>query len=297
MFRSPVTIIHTLYLILVYVSLYLAYVVLFGIRLSSWDYNIAGSCYHANGITASSSTGELPAHPGDDLAYLLFTAVYLLASVSLCLLPVRKSLLERLENAGITASNGPKVFRLVYILISFLVGPRLFYNLVSGGSWWFIWCLSYIFPILYTQVDRFVKWFAGALRLTITASDSQTGPVSLQIARMQTQVTSLLNLMYQWVGETGLLVLVFAIAQYPVHAYMLFQLRHANEAFLSGDPESSWGFGQVVALVLVAATIIDCIRSLSSKWFKSQSSRLKPVLTDSFSLCHTGHRSKRRLQV
>ena len=48
---------------------------------------------------------------------------------------------------------------------------------------------------------------------------------------------------------------------------MLFQLRHANEAFLSGDPEGSWGFGQVVALVLVAATIMDCVRSFSSKSF------------------------------
>ncbi|RSL39799.1 hypothetical protein CEP53_013795 [Fusarium sp. AF-6] len=54
-----------------------------------------------------------------------------------------------------------------------------------------------------------------------------------------------------------------AMGQYPLHLYMAIAIRKGNEKLLEGDSENDWGFGQIVALVLCAATCIECIRGLS----------------------------------
>ncbi|RTE75530.1 hypothetical protein BHE90_010012 [Fusarium euwallaceae] len=54
-----------------------------------------------------------------------------------------------------------------------------------------------------------------------------------------------------------------AMGQYPLHLYMAIAIRKGNERFLEGDSENNWGFGQIVALVLCAATCIECIRGVS----------------------------------
>ncbi|KAI0904480.1 hypothetical protein F4823DRAFT_567678 [Ustulina deusta] len=62
--------------------------------------------------------------------------------------------------------------------------------------------------------------------------------------------------------EPSQMILAVALAQYPVHVYTLFALRKSNEAYLSGDSENQWGFGQVVALVLVASVLLECFRAI-----------------------------------
>lgn len=57
-----------------------------------------------------------------------------------------------------------------------------------------------------------------------------------------------------------------AMGQYPLHLYMAITIRKASERFLEGDSENHWGFGQIVALVLCAATCIECIRGYSGKY-------------------------------
>ncbi|KAF3765302.1 hypothetical protein M406DRAFT_67758 [Cryphonectria parasitica EP155] len=54
-------------------------------------------------------------------------------------------------------------------------------------------------------------------------------------------------------------VLVPLLLQYPLHLYMIFTLRKWNATLLEGDSEDSWGFGQILAVVLLAPTIFQCI--------------------------------------
>ncbi|KAK8048146.1 hypothetical protein PG994_009876 [Apiospora phragmitis] len=49
--------------------------------------------------------------------------------------------------------------------------------------------------------------------------------------------------------------------QYPVQGYMMYALRATNEQYLSGSSENEWGFGQIVALVLVVAMVLECVKA------------------------------------
>jgi hypothetical protein len=66
------------------------------------------------------------------------------------------------------------------------------------------------------------------------------------------------------VNDPGKLLL-FTFAQYFVHIYSVFALRASNQHLLTGDSENSWGFGQVVALVMLGQPIIGVTRGLKSK--------------------------------
>lgn len=57
-----------------------------------------------------------------------------------------------------------------------------------------------------------------------------------------------------------------ALLQYPLHLYMLVALRKSNMKLLSGDQEDSWGFGQIVALVMLGSTVVECLRGLKGTW-------------------------------
>jgi hypothetical protein len=63
-----------------------------------------------------------------------------------------------------------------------------------------------------------------------------------------------------------LIVLVLAMLQYPLHIYMIFTLRASNEHRLNGDSENYWGFGQVVALVLLASSVLQGLRAILGKY-------------------------------
>ena len=58
------------------------------------------------------------------------------------------------------------------------------------------------------------------------------------------------------------LVMAGALYQYPTHLYMTVALRISNESLLEGDSENSWGFGQIISLVLVVDTLIRCGRAV-----------------------------------
>lgn len=57
-----------------------------------------------------------------------------------------------------------------------------------------------------------------------------------------------------------------ALAQYPIHLYMVVAMRSSNEGLVGGDSENAWGFGQVVALVLASATVFECFRGVIGKY-------------------------------
>lgn len=66
--------------------------------------------------------------------------------------------------------------------------------------------------------------------------------------------------------RTKLAVLTRAMLQYPLHIYMIFALRAANEYRLNGDSENYWGFGQIVALVLLASSVLQGFRALLGRF-------------------------------
>lgn len=65
------------------------------------------------------------------------------------------------------------------------------------------------------------------------------------------------------VAEFAPYIVILAMAQYPLHLYMVIALRTANEGRLNGDSENAWGFGQIVALVTAVSTILECIKGIS----------------------------------
>lgn len=60
-----------------------------------------------------------------------------------------------------------------------------------------------------------------------------------------------------------------ALLQYPLHLYMVCGIRAANKKYLQGDPEDSWGFGQVVALILLLPVLKECVRACIGKELRS----------------------------
>lgn len=58
------------------------------------------------------------------------------------------------------------------------------------------------------------------------------------------------------------LLLLLATFQYVIHIYMIFAMRAANEHHLKGDSENSWGFGQVVAMVLLGSSVLQGVRAI-----------------------------------
>ncbi|KAI9154839.1 hypothetical protein HJFPF1_07398 [Paramyrothecium foliicola] len=58
-------------------------------------------------------------------------------------------------------------------------------------------------------------------------------------------------------------IIFIAMLQYPLHLYMVIAMRAVNEPRLTGGSENAWGFGQIVALILTFATILECLRGIS----------------------------------
>ncbi|KAI1743038.1 hypothetical protein F4680DRAFT_410861 [Xylaria scruposa] len=57
-------------------------------------------------------------------------------------------------------------------------------------------------------------------------------------------------------------IVIFALILYLIYVYMLVTIRQSNEAYLSGNSENEWEFGQVVALVLVTSVLLESFRTI-----------------------------------
>lgn len=58
-------------------------------------------------------------------------------------------------------------------------------------------------------------------------------------------------------------ILTISIAQFILHVYMVISLRISNHSLLKdASLEQEWGFGQVLALVMLGSTLMECARSL-----------------------------------
>jgi len=73
-------------------------------------------------------------------------------------------------------------------------------------------------------------------------------------------IKNLERLYFKASGKLGHILLLLAATQLPVHLYSIFSLRSANEYLLSdGDSEMQWGFGQVVAMVLLGVNVAGLV--------------------------------------
>ncbi|KAI1173104.1 hypothetical protein F4777DRAFT_559260 [Nemania sp. FL0916] len=213
--KRPNAIIFRLGLVFVFVILYLAFVILFGQKLQSWDDNISGACYKVDKISARGT-----AHPYVDIIYLAITALYLFASLGASF----QDVLAKLEGL-IRGLQNPAA-----------VPDRHVHNPSSSSLG--VWAQIYELAFAHSPA-------ASPLL------QSLHGEALPQLFRLEAQILD---------DDPSVTVLIIALAQYPVHIYTLFALRASNEAYLSGDSENQWGFGQVVALVLVASVLLECVR-------------------------------------
>jgi hypothetical protein len=60
-------------------------------------------------------------------------------------------------------------------------------------------------------------------------------------------------------------IIPLAIVHYPLHLCMVIALRLENEDLLSGDSENTWGFGQIVSLIVCAAALLECAKGALGK--------------------------------
>jgi hypothetical protein len=59
-------------------------------------------------------------------------------------------------------------------------------------------------------------------------------------------------------------IIQIALLQCPVHIYSIFALRRTNERYLeAGLTERDWGFGQIVAIVLLGANILPIVDGIT----------------------------------
>ncbi|KAK2743478.1 hypothetical protein FQN55_007249 [Onygenales sp. PD_40] len=77
-----------------------------------------------------------------------------------------------------------------------------------------------------------------------------------------------------WICECRWTVLTLAMIQFPLHLYSVVAMRRANEGLLEGGGEENrWGFGQVVAIIMLAGTLIECLKGVQEYWLWKLSSR------------------------
>lgn len=218
-------------LISLYMSLYLAFIILFGLKLRMWDNGVPGRCYYTDRISASRID-----HPYDDNIYLGITALWLFGSLTIC-----------------SWASLPHFRAAMYSLVS--SWPMAGKFGISPISW----------------VDTWIRWYW----ILLGHSSRHSSPNLFQrIWRRLEVIFRLLELFDKCLAsaESHLLpygartlVLALALIQYPVHGYMVYALRSSNEKHLSGGSEDDWGFGQIVALVLVVSMLLECIKALAGQ--------------------------------
>lgn len=216
--KKPNAIAFRVALILVFLSLYFAFIILFGLKLQSWDDSVAGHCYNAGRISAQGA-----AHPYVDNIYLAITSLYLFASLAASLQAVRVGLQKFIRD-----------------LRDPLVPGRRSPSWIRGLNAIDLW-LFFASPALLSEPSLLSQVKDGTLLPQLWHSRPDAAAQA---------------------DDASVNILTVGLIQYPVHVYTLFALRNSNESYLSGDSENQWGFGQVVALVLVASVLLECFRAI-----------------------------------
>ena len=120
-----------------------------------------------------------------------------------------------------------------------------------GITCYYMFSLLFLCVIL-AQVDQAVIY---GISQKYSTTETPCGPADVMIYLL---LVGLVWLMRFAVVSTALL-------QFPLHLYMVIALRVSNEKYLEGDSEDAWGFGQVVALILVIPVLRECANGYTGK--------------------------------
>ncbi|EXA53647.1 hypothetical protein FOVG_01382 [Fusarium oxysporum f. sp. pisi HDV247] len=218
-----------------FVVAYVSFSVIFGIQLARWDEGLPGRCYNTQ-FVASPST----AHPLGDYIYLGITCLY---SVSALLSCYRSSIAS------------PSLVRLFSRSSPTSLLPTTSHTTLESSS-------SSVPPIFENRFWAKFSWFIDAknfdFRIVVSCG------IGYGMSQVLHFVAAYFALLVHEKPEYRVWAIVpLAMGQYPLHLYMVIALRVGNESLLSGDSENTWGFGQIVALILCAATLLGCVRGVS----------------------------------
>lgn len=214
----------------VFAVLYLAFSILFGIALQEWDDQLPGRCYDTKNISAPGA-----AHPYVDHIYLAVTCLFLFLILIAALPPV--------WDIKIPMLRGLKIRNLTNI-------PMLLEHFQPPER-------RREFAKRHVQVLKYAQVFFDILSLANVSSSALIGGLRFffddtvwdELAEQKKEIVVICPLLFQ----------------YPLHLYMVLTMRRWNSGLLDGDSEDAWGFGQIVALVLLAPTLLMCVQAIFSQ--------------------------------
>lgn len=234
-------------LVVTFFILYIVFVVLFGIRLRSWDETQAGYCYDTTGIATPNA-----AHPMVDEVYLALTCLYMYTAYGLV--------------ADAVLFDG-QFF-------------HAYFDATRGNNWNELYARI---PARYrSYIDRFDNKSKGILSILLPGlRGSQPADAGFwdrmyqkiikrrpSFSKHEATFRIITKILTRSVRPTYDLspVLILAMLQLPLHLYFLIRLRVSNEPLLQeGSTENEWGFGQIYALISSAAILTECVRSFDGK--------------------------------
>ncbi|KAK2803672.1 hypothetical protein FQN50_006888 [Emmonsiellopsis sp. PD_5] len=182
--------------IALFALLYLAFSIVFGIRLNKWDTSEPGMCYSSHGIAPAHK------HPGVDHIYLGTTCAFFYCA-----------------------------------LICAIIDPN--------------------------ALSRARDKLAQKIHLAEALQRASGGVVKFSYDEGATETT---------VTENSRIILSLAMLQFPVHLYFVVALRVANTGLLEGgSEENNWTFGQVVAIVMLGGTLLECYKGVREYWLWKRS--------------------------
>lgn len=212
-------------LLVVFLFLYLAFVIMFGMKLRTWNNDIPGKCYNTNRISIPTSS-----HPYVDNIYLSLTCLYFVASMWACLQVAISAYPRFLKTKNAVLTN-----------FEFIIEDH---ENLSSAEFGLVLVMSVI-DLLSTKYlpPKLRRWWVGF------------------IENIKKQ-----NLYYSFVSDNKSIVLLLALIQYPLHTYMVIALRQGNDKLLDGDSENYWGFGQVIALISLASSVLQGVRLIAGTY-------------------------------
>lgn len=214
---------------MIFFCLYLAYCVVLGKRLTNWDYNVAGQCYNTSLVAASGAP-----HPLVDHVYLSITCLYMFGSIFSCWMCGEIDILSHQKHGGCfradeSGGNHSHSGFLSELRAKLQKNWETLREPVSRQSIRRrVWAFYQFYDTNSRLVSDYFKVFSGL-------SDRLSSKASL---------------------------LGVSLCQFPLHTYMIFAMRSSNEHRLSGDSENAWGFGQIMALVLMGSTLVQSVGTI-----------------------------------
>ncbi|KAJ3546279.1 hypothetical protein NM208_g1646 [Fusarium decemcellulare] len=229
-----------------YFCIFMSFTAVFSLRLGQWDINKPGHCY------------VIPVGPRSsfdllfDEIYILITAQY---SAITIILGYRSSqtlpseLHQKLEQP-MTSSivKAAKLLRLEKFLSGLDAFKQRFLSIMK-----FMARITDVSNL--SRRQRLVRYILIAALILLFLTPVLAGFLALWY----------LNVIFVRGKQEDIAsyIAIVSLVQGTIHLGVAIALRIRNKKELHGDSESTWGFGQIISLLLLAGTLTECIRGIS----------------------------------